>query len=231
MLTATVRVSPVFILTVVVLGFFLTKLVKTILIEKPIPTQNPNIPQRRQNPNESKPLTPYSNCYIKSPLLTKREWSQYHILKEIADSRELIICPKVRLLDLVVPRPGIRNYRGLKTRVMSKHVDFVICSPDMEVQAIIELDDTSHLRPDRIKRDQFVDSVLMGAGYRVIHTWNITTDILDFYGTPKHQEPELKVTINRTGPTYEEWKAAKLAEEQKKNQAQEAPAPGSDKQP
>ena len=122
----------------------------------------------------------YAFSYMKVPLLTRREWGQYQILKEICDQKNLIICPKVRLLDLVAPRPGFRNSRGLKARVMSKHVDFVICTPDMNVVAIIELDDTTHLRPDRRKRDNFVDGVLFGAGYRVIHTWGITSDILDF---------------------------------------------------
>ena len=188
MLSTTTEVSPIFTWTVIIVGICLLKLLIAILKEEPgyYPKYQP---YRKSNHNpkghtntRTAPVNfnIYSFSYVKTPLLTKREWTQYYTLKEIADSKNLIICPKVRLLDLVVPRPGIKNYRGLKTRVMSKHVDFVICSYDMEVQAIIELDDTTHLRADRIKRDEFVDSVLIGAGYRVIHTWNITSDILDF---------------------------------------------------
>ena len=125
--------------------------------------------------------TSFAFSYVKVPLLTYRELSQYYILKEIADSKGLNVFTKVRLLDLVVPRPGMRNIKGLKARVMSKHVDFVICDKNLYVVAIIELDDSTHLRSDRIKRDQFVDSVLFGAGYRVIHTWSIGPNILDFY--------------------------------------------------
>lgn len=123
----------------------------------------------------------YGNSYVKTPLLTKREQAEYQILKLAADAKGLLICPKVRLLDLVVPKYNARNSRGLMAKVMSKHVDFVICNQQMEVICIIELDDTTHLRQDRIERDQFVDSVLVGAGYKVIHTWQINMGILDFY--------------------------------------------------
>ena len=125
--------------------------------------------------------TNYAFSYMKVPLLTNRETKQYYVLKEITDSKNLLIFPKVRLMDLIAPKPGIRNIRGLKAKVMSKHVDFTICDQSLNVIAIIELDDSTHLRPDRKKRDQFVDSVLFGAGYRVIHTWAITSEILDFY--------------------------------------------------
>lgn len=121
----------------------------------------------------------FSSAYQKVPLLTAREQKQYHYLKLLADQRNLLICPKVRLLDLVKPKPGSRNYRGLLQRVMSKHVDFVICAQDMEVLGIIELDDTTHLRQDRKQRDEFVDSVLLGAGYKILHVWEITSDVLD----------------------------------------------------
>ena len=149
----------------------------------------------------------YTNSYVKRTLLTNREQQEYKFLREAAEKRNLRICPKVRLLDLVEPKSNAKNYNALLTRVMSKHVDFVICNQNMEVICIIELDDTTHLRQDRIERDQFVDEVLKGAGYKIIHTWAITPDILDF----------LDIKIHNVNQNYEEWKAAKLAEE-KKNQ-------------
>lgn len=150
----------------------------------------------------------FANSYVKTPLLTKREWAEYQILKIAADKNGLLICPKVRLLDLVVPKQDAKNSRGLMSRVMSKHVDFVICNQNMEVVCIIELDDTTHLQQDRIERDQFVDTVLTGAGYKIIHTWSITSDILDFY-----RESKYRVYIDRKEPTFEEWKAEKLREQ------------------
>lgn len=139
----------------------------------------------------------FKNCYTKVPLLTDREATEYRILKDAADKKNLLICPKVRLLDLLEPKQEAKNRDVLKTRVMSKHVDFVVCNQDMDVVCIIELDDTTHLRQDRIQRDQFVNDVLKGAGYKIIHTWGIEPDIFDF----------LDIQISRNGPTYEEWKA------------------------
>lgn len=146
----------------------------------------------------------YADSYIKKPLLTNREQQEYLILREAAEKRNLRICPKVRLLDLVEPKSNAKNYHGLLTRVMSKHVDFVICNRDMEVICIIELDDTTHLRQDRMERDQFVDEVLKGTGYKIIHTWAIEPDIFDF----------LDIRVHHVDQSYEKWKAARLAEQE-----------------
>lgn len=123
--------------------------------------------------------TGYAGLYTRVPLLTQREQKQYELLKRIADEKNALICPKVRLLDLVTPVQGARNYKSLMSKVMSKHVDFVICNQEMYVLGIIELDDRTHLRQDRIERDEFVDTVLQSAGYRIKHVWEIRPDILD----------------------------------------------------
>lgn len=181
------------------------------------PSERPRFNYKRKTPirEGTKEYSSFANSYVKTPLLTKREWSEYQILKIAADRKGLLVCPKVRLLDLVVPKQDARNSKGLMARVMSKHVDFVICDQNMEVVCIIELDDTTHLQKERIKRDQFVDAVLTGAGYKIIHTWSITSDILDFYNETKY-----KVYINRTEPTFEEWKAQRLKEQEANKRTQ-----------
>lgn len=121
----------------------------------------------------------YFSAYHAVPLLTNREHNEYQKLKAYAQEKNVLICPKVRLLDLVTPKPGSRNYKALLNKVMSKHVDFVICNQNMQVLGIIELDDTTHLRKDRIERDEFVDTVLKGAGYRIVHTWEIHPEDLN----------------------------------------------------
>lgn len=156
-------------------------------------------PSRRTNVDYGS----FANSYEKVPLLTKREWNEYQILKEAAARRGLMICPKVRLLDLVEPKPNARNNKTLLNKVMSKHVDFVICNQDMEVICIIELDDTTHLRQDRMERDDFVDAVLRGAGYKIIHTWAMEPDILDF----------LDIHLSHSNQSYEAWKAQKMMEQ------------------
>lgn len=116
-----------------------------------------------------KEKTDYSKSYQAKYLLTKNEYYNYKKLRQYADAAGLLICPKVRLLDIIEPRSG-GNYRTLLAKIKSKHVDFVICNQDLRIKGVVELDDSSHDRNDRKERDSFVDQALTGAGYHVIHT-------------------------------------------------------------
>ena len=120
----------------------------------------------------------YTNRYQKKYLLTKNEWYEWKKLKNLADKKGLLVCPKVRLLDLIEPRRGDHKYKTLFYKVQAKHVDFVICDTNLYVKAIIELDDNSHNRIDRIERDEFVDLILNDVGYKVIRTRSITETTL-----------------------------------------------------
>lgn len=134
-----------------------------------------HIPEEKNEPNEIDYTTSYQAKY----LLTKNEWYQHKKLKEIADTKGYVICPKVRLLDIMEPKRGEKKYKTLLYKIQAKHVDFLICDNDMHIKAIIELDDNSHNIESRIERDEFVDTILKSVGYKVIHTKYITPDILD----------------------------------------------------
>lgn len=121
----------------------------------------------------------YRNAYQARQLFTKNEWQNYKKLREIAEVKKYVICPKVRLLDIIEPKKGEKKYKTLFYKIQAKHVDFVICDKDMYIKAIIELDDNSHDHKDRKARDEFVDLILHSVGYKVIHTRYITNDILD----------------------------------------------------
>lgn len=121
----------------------------------------------------------YRNAYQAKQLFTRNEWQNYQKLREVARVKNYEVCPKVRLLDIIEPRRGEKKYKTLFYKVQAKHVDFVICDQNMNIKAIIELDDSSHDRKDRQERDQFVDMILQSVGYKVIHTRYINYDILD----------------------------------------------------
>ena len=121
----------------------------------------------------------FRNAYQAQQIFTKNEWQNYKKLRDVAEVKGYIICPKVRLLDIIKPKSGEKKYKTLLYKVQSKHVDFVICDQNMNIKAIIELDDSSHDKPDRIERDKFVDMILRSVGYKVIHTRYIDYDILD----------------------------------------------------
>jgi len=50
--------------------------------------------------------------------------------------------------------------QGALNRVSRKSVDFAVIDGAGRVVLVIELDDKSHGRPDRVRRDQMVDAVL-----------------------------------------------------------------------
>lgn len=125
------------------------------------------------------PEMDFRNAYQRRGLFTANEWKNYKKLKEIADIRGLIVCPKVRLFDLIEPRSELKKKLTYRYKIQAKHVDFVICTQDMQVKAVIELDDSSHNDIERIKRDEFIDLILVSVGYTVIHTKQIEYNILD----------------------------------------------------
>lgn len=121
----------------------------------------------------------FAHAYQAQPLFTRNEWQNYKTLREVAEVKGYVICPKVRLLDIVRPRNGEQKYKTLLYKIQSKHVDFVICDQNMTIKAIIELDDSTHDTQKGKERDGFVDTVLRSVGYKVIHTRYINHDILD----------------------------------------------------
>lgn len=105
----------------------------------------------------------------KDYLLTKAERSFYNALRQ-AVAGEWVVFAKVRLLDLLWLPRGTSNSQAHRNRVQSKHVDFVLCEPDLLTPVlVIELDDASHERADRQDRDALVDAVLRSAGLPVLH--------------------------------------------------------------
>lgn len=134
-------------------------------------------PVQKPTPNER--TAEFQNAYQAANILTANERSNYKTLKIAADRKGYIICPKVRLADIITPRHDAQ-YMSRFGKIKSKHVDFVIYDAQMQnIRVVIELDDSSHDRKDRQERDEFVDFILNDCGIRIIHTRYITPDILD----------------------------------------------------
>jgi very-short-patch-repair endonuclease len=107
--------------------------------------------------------------YQRVALLSLGETEFYRCLLELYGA-SAIVCPKVRLLDLVCPRKGLdrRQRQSALNRVWAKHVDFVVLRvDDFSVWGVVELDDRSHDRQDRAGRDAFKDDALRQGGIPV----------------------------------------------------------------
>lgn len=128
-----------------------------------------------QNPITPRKIYPYKKKY----LLTKNEWYFYKSLKPLCDQYNLHIIAKVRFADLVEVDSNLtKEYNKYFNRIKSKHIDFVLTNPDnMEVKFLIELDDKTHERQDRRKRDIFVNRVCEENDYKLIHTYGDVQEI------------------------------------------------------
>ena len=97
----------------------------------------------------------------------------------------------VRIADLIKVQKGTAKYRSWLNKILSKHVDFVLCNPlTLEVVCAIELDDVSHQRPERKERDKFVNHAFESAGlpllripveksYRASEVRELIYDVID----------------------------------------------------
>ena|SRR3989344_1081896 len=106
----------------------------------------------------------------KDYLLTVAEKNFYWILSGVAEKNNSLLFAKVRLEDLLWLPRGTDNRFGLRNRIKSRHIDFVLCDKEnIKPLIAIELDDSSHNREDRIERDFSIDNILRDAGLPILH--------------------------------------------------------------
>jgi hypothetical protein len=107
----------------------------------------------------------------RGPLFSPAERSFLGVLDQTLDGRYRVF-GKVRLGDMVKPAKGLSNSKRAtaQNKLNQKHIDFVVCSAsNLAVVGVVELDDKSHGREDRVGRDLFVDQALAGANIPIAH--------------------------------------------------------------
>lgn len=114
--------------------------------------------------SESRKALPFK---LRDDFLSNAELSFYRVLSQVVEG-DKVIFTKVNLADLFfVVRP--KENPGYRNKIDRKHVDFLICSArDARPCYAVELDDSSHARPDRVERDAFVDAVFQTAGLPLV---------------------------------------------------------------
>lgn len=155
--------------------------------QKPYNRQNTTY-KPRPEPQSAQNTEYHYMPYTKRPLLTQTEQTFFKILFHEALKRRLLVCPKVRLEDIiyVTDRNNLYKYRGY---IKSRHVDFVLLNNYCETVAAIELDDPSHNTKKAIKTDLFKNElfqtikiplirIYVGANY--IDEINYAFDTLNF---------------------------------------------------
>lgn len=140
-------------LYVVIILSIISMLLEYIITKKSIKTDD----EVNENVN-------YNEKYAKKEyLLTQTELKFYKLLKQITDELNLIICPQVTLYEIV----NIKDYKAF-SKIQNKSIDFVIAEPNLKIKLCIELDDYTHKRGKRIKRDEFINKLFNDLGIKLI---------------------------------------------------------------
>jgi hypothetical protein len=104
-------------------------------------------------------------------LFTKAEQVFLRTLERSVSSMPYRVYGKVRIADLlrVSAKPNSRQFWHWFRQISSKHVDYVLVDRNtFRPVAVLELDDASHNRKDRRKRDVFVNTAFESAGIPII---------------------------------------------------------------
>jgi hypothetical protein len=126
------------------------------------------------------PEPPVSQRYgLRGSLLTPAEKQFLSALAQVVGS-EYHIESQVQLSRIVTPKDSTNsfvNYRDFN-RIKAKSIDFVLYDRDYKPYLCIELDDSTHLRWDRIQRDVFVDDIMKSVELPIIHVkWAPSYDL------------------------------------------------------
>jgi hypothetical protein len=107
--------------------------------------------------------------YISRPVLSDPEQSLYWRLYDVLPSDKFVLLSQVSFAAFISARGGSQFDRDSKfNSARQKYADFVVCSLDFQVLAVIELDDNSH----DLERDKARDAILNEAGIAVVR-WNV----------------------------------------------------------
>ena len=124
--------------------FVIIILVLDIIINKLPKQENENIDNKN-----------LSSLYErKNYLLTQNELKFYKLLKNITDKYNLNLFSQVALYEIVKSK-NIKDFNKIK----SKTIDFVITDINCKIKLCIELDDPTHIKENRQKRDEFINSL------------------------------------------------------------------------
>lgn len=138
-------------------------IIEKILQAKKNNTENPKDDHKLKEND----ILPYKSKY----LLTPNEYSFYKLLKPIADKHNFLICPKVRLADIVQITDN-KNYMKWFAKISKKHIDFLICDKDLKPLFVLELDDKSHTKEKNQENDNFKNKLCQTINLPIKRTYN-----------------------------------------------------------
>ena len=115
---------------------------------------------------------PMLGAYVnRMTLMTPAEQEFYRVLRSSLPPEHYQIYSKVRMADIVEVQKGLdkKVRTSALNRIISKHVDFLLCNPnDSTIHAVVELDDSSHNRQSQKRNDAFKNETFGACGIPVV---------------------------------------------------------------
>ncbi len=102
--------------------------------------------------------------YAKKPLSQPEQVLYFRLVQALPD---YIVLAQVQLSRLLGVKKG-KNYQAWFNRINPMSADFVVCKKDSSIVAVIELDDATHQKEDRLAADAKKDKALSSAEIRVV---------------------------------------------------------------
>lgn len=122
--------------------------------------------EERENKKES---DDYKHYVKRNYLMSKVEHEFFKALQETVKDKYYIV-PQVQLSKIIEVNKYEKNKRVYRNKIDRKSVDFVLFNKEyFTPYMVIELDDSSHMLPEREERDGFIDSILNRVGIKVVH--------------------------------------------------------------
>jgi hypothetical protein len=100
------------------------------------------------------------------PIMSKREREWHQAMLRACPGHHVFA--QVALSQLIALEPDVARPTALRNHFQQLVADFVICKPDYDVLAVIEVDDSSHDRASRRDADGRKQKAIECAGFRFV---------------------------------------------------------------
>lgn len=108
--------------------------------------------------------------YPKRPLSQVEQILYFRMIDALP---EFVVLSQVQLSRFMGVKKGY-PFNMFNNLINRKSVDFLVCTKSFDIVAAVELDDSSHSRPDRIKADAVKDRSIHSAGLRIVR-WHVSS--------------------------------------------------------
>ena len=131
------------------------------------------LPTSKKVVNESAKRKEYDYAR-RAYIMTQAEMNLFRRLEKVAADRYYIF-PQVHLSSLLNHTVKGQNWRAALSAIQRKSVDFALIDKQtLKTAYAVELDDSTHDRPDRQERDGRVEQYLQDAGIPLVRLRNIS---------------------------------------------------------